>query len=205
MIGRLRGRVVERRPPHLLLEVQGVGYELEAPMSTFYALPADDPAAEVLLYTHLVVREDAHLLFGFASESERRLFRALIRVNGVGARLALTILSGMEAGVFTACVQAGDAARLTTLPGVGKKTAERLVVEMRDRLGDWDAAALPVVDPGAAGAPAAPRDAVADAVSGLVALGYKPQEASRYVGALQTEGLSSEDIIREALRGLVRG
>lgn len=202
MIGHLRGRLVERRPPHLVIDVHGVGYEVEAPMSTFYRLAEAD--GEVHLLTHLVVREDAHLLFGFATEGERRLFRALLRVNGIGARLALTILSGIDADNFAACVQAGDAGRLMSLPGIGRKTAERLLIEMRDRLSDWQTSTVVATSL----APSAERgagDAVADAVSGLVALGYRPQEASRYVHEIRTEGLAAEQIIREVLRGLVRG
>jgi len=199
MIGRLTGVVLERQPPSLLVDVHGVGYELEAPMSTFYALPGGD--RPVTLYTHLVVREDAQQLYGFASADERRLFRALIKVNGIGARLALAILSGIEVREFASCVELGDTARLTSLPGIGKRTAERLIVEMRDRLSDWSA---PVA--GAAGpqSPAPAGDAVADAVSALVALGYKPAEASRHVHALETAGRGSEDLIREALKAMVR-
>ncbi len=202
MIGRIRGILVEKKPPRLLLEVHGLGYELEAPMTTFYRLPELD--AEVTLHTHLIVREDAHLLFGFISEAERRLFRTLLKVNGVGAKLALTILSGCETEEFIACIHVGDVARLTRLPGVGKKTAERLVVEMRDRLADWPATSLaPNVSPVTRGGFAA--DAESDAIQGLIALGYKPQEASRYVHAIDTAGLTSEAIIREALKALVRG
>ncbi len=200
MIGRLRGILLEKTPPFLLLEVQGVGYEVEAPMSTFYQLPAQ--GEEVMLYTHLIVREDAQLLCGFASESERRLFRSLIRVNGVGAKLALAILSGMSADEFAAAVQDEDTARLTRLPGVGKKTAERLIVEMRDRLADWQAA------PAAASAgepvPAAAGDPVKEALTALVALGYRPAEASRMVEKVDSDGLGSEDIIREALKASIR-
>jgi len=198
VIGRLRGRILFKRPPQLVLEVAGVGYELEAPMTTFYKLPEGD--GEVTLHTHLVVRDDAHLLYGFWSERERRLFRALIRISGIGPRIALAILSGIDADEFAACVEAGDSGRLTGVPGVGKKTAERLVGEMRDRLLDWQPARARAV-PGAALAP----DAVADAISALVALGYRPPEASRIVHALETAGMSSEAIIREALKGLVRG
>lgn len=198
MIGRIRGRLVAKQPPYLVVDVQGLGYELEAPMSTFYRLPA--LGAEVVLHTHLLVREDAHLLFGFASEEERRLFRALIRVNGIGARLAVTILSGIEADEFALCIHGGDTARLTRLPGVGKKTAERLLVEMRDRLADWDFAR-----PAAQTAPGGAReDAAADAVSALVALGYKPAEASRLVRGVDCAGLSSETIIREALKATLK-
>lgn len=200
MIGRLQGKLLSKQPPLVLIDVQGVGYEVEAPMSTFYVLP--EVGDEVVLVTHLAVREDAHTLYGFASENERRMFRALIKVNGVGAKLALTILSGMTADEFTACVQAEDAAALTRLPGVGKKTAERLIVEMRDALKDWNAgsAAPPLVAGGAAQA----GDAVADAVSALVALGYKPPEASRMVRSVDTTDLPSEEIIRLALQGVAK-
>jgi Holliday junction DNA helicase RuvA len=200
MIGRLRGVILEKRPPWLLLDVHGVGYEIEAPMTTFYRLPA--VGAEVSLHTHLVVREDAHLLYGFMEARERTLFRTLIKVSGVGARLALAILSGMEADSFARCVQEGDVSSLTRLPGIGKKTAERLVVEMRDRLADWGGGgALPAAGrTGVAGAPLTPVD---DAVSALVALGYKQAEALRAVKAIAAEGLTSEEIIRHALRGMV--
>lgn len=199
MIGRLRGTLLEKHPPQLLVEVGGVGYEVDAPMSTFYVLPALGEG--VTLHTHLVVREDAQLLYGFASLAERRLFRSLIRVNGVGPKLALAILSGISADEFAACVHEADTARLTRLPGIGKKTAERLVVEMRDRLTDWGQ--LPAAAPSAApGTPA--EDALQDAVSALVALGFKPQEASRMVRGIDTRGLASEEIIRSALQGAVR-
>ena len=201
MIGRIRGVLVEKKPPWLVLDVQGVGYEIEAPMTTFYQLP--ELHTEVNLYTHLIVREDAHLLFGFLTEGERRLFRALLKVNGVGARMALTILSGAGADEFAACIHAGDVSRLTRLPGVGKKTAERLIVEMRDRLSDWSPA--PAIALGHSGpGPDQTPEAVADAISALVALGYKPQEASRYVHAIDTDGMTSEAIIREALKALAR-
>jgi Holliday junction DNA helicase RuvA len=198
VIGFLRGVLREKQPPGLLVEVQGVGYEVEAPMTTFYDLP--EVGAHLTLFTHLVVREDAHTLYGFSRQSDRRLFRALIRVNGVGAKLALAILSGMEAGQFAACVQAGDTASLVRVPGVGKKTAERLVVEMRDRLDDWGVPAA-----AAAGASAADvANPVEEAVSALIALGYKPQEASRLVRQVDAGGLSSEQIIRAALQSTVR-
>lgn len=199
MIGLLRGTILDKRPPHLLLEVQGVGYELEAPLTTFYDLPAT--GGVVTLYTHLAVREDAHLLYGFAKVTDRDLFRHLLRVNGVGARLALTILSGMDAGAFARCIQAGDTAALVRLPGVGRKTAERLIVEMRDRL---DAiAGTTLTRPGSAAArlPATPLE---DAVTALIGLGYKPQEASRMVRAIDTAELSSEEIIRTALQASVQ-
>ena len=201
MIGRIRGIILEKRPPHLLLDVNGIGYELEAPMTTFYSLP--EVGQEINIYTHLTIREDAHLLFGFATENERRLFRTLIKVNGVGAKLALTILSGMESGEFVLCIQVGDTDRLVKLPGVGKKTAERLVVEMRDRIADWEFAAA--LTSGNTGGPELPeQDPERDAVSALIALGYNPQEASRYVQAVSSAGMDSETIIREALRASVK-
>ena len=194
MIGRLRGVLLEKRAPWLLLDVHGVGYELEAPMTTFYELP--ELGQQVELFTHLVVREDAQLLYGFARESERAVFRLLIRISGVGAKLALSILSGMSADELARCVQAGDTAPLVKLPGIGKKTAERLIVEMRDKLPGNAGAG-----PRAVASSPAPGDAVSDAVSALVALGYKPQEASRLVRAVDSVGLDSEAIIRAALKG----
>jgi len=201
MIGRLRGVIAAKHPPQLLMDVGGVGYEVEAPMSTFYQLPA--LGEEVVLHTHLVVRDDAHLLFGFATERERSLFRSLIKVNGVGAKLALTILSGVSADEFVRCVQGGDSLSLTRLPGVGKKTAERLIVEMRDRLDDFHSGgAAPIVTTGVV--EAAVDDPLRDAVSALIALGYKPAEASRMVAQVETDGQSSEAIIRAALKSAVR-
>lgn len=201
MIGFLRGVLREKQPPGLLVEVQGVGYEVEAPMTTFYDLPA--VGEPVTLFTHLAVREDAHTLYGFSKQSDRRLFRTLIRVNGVGAKLALTILSGIEAGHFAACVQAGDTASLIKLPGVGKKTAERLVIEMRDRLADWDSFAA--FGPGSV--PSIRADVanpVEEAVSALTALGYKPQDASRMVRAVDSKDLTTEEIIRAALQATIQ-
>lgn len=199
MIGRLRGRILDKQPPFLLLEVGGVGYEIEAPMSTFYVLPAGD--AEVTLHTHLSVREDAHVLYGFAREADRTLFRALLKVSGVGGKMALGVLSGMTAEEFGQAVQAGDLAGLTRLPGVGKKTAERLVVEMRDKL---DRIGIPA----AAGSPvlsgSEPAGADQDAVSALVVLGYRPPEASRMVSKVFEEGMDTEAIIRAALQGTVK-
>ncbi|MFH0351186.1 MAG: Holliday junction branch migration protein RuvA [Chromatiales bacterium] len=194
MIGRIRGLLIEKRPPHLLLEAHGIGYELEAPLSTFDRLPSLN--AEVLLYTHLAIREDAHLLFGFLTESERRLFRALLKVSGIGARTALAILSGSDVEEFTKCIHAEDIARLTNLPGIGKKTAERLVIEMRDRIAYW----APRAAAAGGAAFAGPHDALADAIEGLVALGYKAHEAGRYVQAIDTAGMTSEAIIRAVLR-----
>lgn len=198
MIGRLRGKLLQKTPPKLLLEVAGVGYEVEAPMSTFYQLP--DIGQEVLIYTHLAVREDAHLLFGFASEQEQQLFRTLIKVNGVGAKMALIILSGIEADDFAACIRDGNTSRLVRLPGVGKKTAERLIMEMRDRLKDLK---IPAGIPANDQAEEKINNHTEDAINALIALGYKPQEASRYVLAVANIDMSSEDIIREALKASI--
>lgn len=196
MIGWLSGVVRAKRPPLVLVEVQGVGYEVEAPMTTFYDLPA--AGQPVVLFTHQVVREDAHLLFGFAREPDRDLFRMLIRVSGVGPKLALAVLSTMDATAFARCVHAQDAGSLTRVPGVGKKTAERLLIELRDRL---DSTA-PAFEPAArltASAGVAP-DPRAEAVSALVALGFKPQEASQRVRAVAQDGMACEEIIRGALQ-----
>ena len=203
MIGRLKGILVSKAPPFLLVDVQGVGYEVEAPMSTFYQLPAVD--SEVTLHTHLIVREDAQILCGFATESERHLFRSLIRITGVGAKLALAILSGMSADDFARCIQDNDAASLTRLPGVGKKTAERLIIEMRDKIEQWqqnDTTMQVQTEPRAANSS---LDAAGEAVSALTSLGYKPQEASKMVRMVATSGLNSEEIIREALKSSLSG
>jgi len=197
VIGLLRGKILDKQPPQLLVDVNGVGYEVDAPMTTFYELP--DIGAEVMLFTHLAVREDAHTLYGFAKRTDRDLFRKLLKVNGVGARLALTILSGMETRVFISCVQAGDTGALVKLPGIGKKTAERLIIELRDRL-ELPAEAVT----SAATAPVIAASPVEDAVSALVGLGYKPQDASRMVRSLETANLSSEELIRSALQTVVQ-
>jgi Holliday junction DNA helicase RuvA len=191
VIGSLRGVLIAKAPPQLVLEAGGVGYEIEAPMSTFYMLPP--VGHELRLLTHLVVREDAHMLYGFATDTERQLFRDLLRVTGIGPKLALAILSGSSVEAFTQCVLAQDAAALTRIPGVGRKTAERLLVEMRDRL----QAAVQ-----ASGGPAV--GAEAEALSALVALGYKPAEASRLLQAVRAPGASTEDLIRGALQGAAR-
>ena len=197
MIGRLRGILVRKEPPSLMLDVAGVGYELEAPMTTFYDLPA--VGETVALYTHLVVREDAHLLYGFSQEAQRCLFRDLLKVNGVGPRVALAILSGLPDQEFAHCVAGEDVARLTQVPGIGRKTAERLIVEMRDKLSSDMEAGIT----GSRSADSAPgNDPVGEAVSALVALGYKPQEASRAVRRLPTKDQNAEEIIRQALKGI---
>ncbi len=200
MIGQIRGTLLEKQAPELLVDVAGVGYEIQAPMTTFYQLPA--PGENVVLHTHLIVREDAHLLFGFASREERSLFRALIKVNGVGPKLALAILSGMDVDAFVRCVRDNDTNALVRLPGVGKKTAERLLVEMRDRLRDWHVDGV-IVAEGSAQLPHA-KDNLLEAESALIALGYKPQEAARMVAAVKIEGASSEELIRAALKSMVK-
>lgn len=198
MIGFLRGILVIKKPPSLLVDVRGVGYEVDAPMSTFYGLP--EVGGEVLLYTHLAIREDAHSLFGFISESERSLFRTLIKVNGVGAKLALGILSGLSAEEFHRAVEYQDTARLVRLPGVGKKTAERLIIELRDRLPELGTVSLP----GAGTLPMPEASPVDDATSALVALGFKPQDAGQLVKKISVEGKTSEEIIRLALQSVAK-
>ena len=201
MIAWLKGVLREKQPPWLLIDVGGVGYELQAPMTTFSALPST--GTDVALFAHQVVREDAHQLFGFAERSERDVFRQLLKVNGVGAKVALAILSGMDAATLGRCVLEADTTRLTRLPGIGKKTAERLVIEMRDRLGPLPAA-------GQAGAPLdgdsrdAAVDPAAEAVGALIALGLKPPEASRRVAAIDCADLACEDIVRLALKAMVK-
>jgi len=194
VIGSLHGRIASKSPPQLTIDVGGVGYELEAPMSTFYHLPA--VGHDVRLLTHLVVREDAHALYGFATEAERRLFRSLLKVSGVGPKIALALLSGISVEAFVRCVQSEDAASLTRVPGIGRKTAERLLIEMRDRLG---AAAG---EPGArAGVAATPEGEAFDA---LVSLGYRPAEATRLLKAIGPGTHSTEDLIRRALQSAAR-
>jgi Holliday junction DNA helicase RuvA len=202
MIGRLAGEILEKQPPFLLIDVNGVGYEVEAPMSTFYQLP--EVGERVILQIHMVVREDAQLLFGFASKQERTLFRTLIKVNGVGAKLALGILSGISSDEFARSVQDNDSATLVKLPGIGKKTAERLIIEMRDRLADWQPSeTTATTTTKKVEANHAAGDAYQEAVSALISLGYKPQEASRLVSSVDGDGLDSEGLIRAALKAAV--
>lgn len=201
MIGQIRGIILEKQPPQLLIDVQGVGYEIDAPMSTFYPLP--DIGQTVTLFTHFVVREDGHHLYGFYTRDERQLFRTLLKVNGVGPRLALTILSSASPEEFVRFVLNNDTASLVRMPGVGKKTAERLVIEMRDKLSDWGLAAP------AAGSAAISTDMpgrhqiLQDAISALIALGYKPQEANRTVTKIDDGAASSEELIRKSLREMM--
>lgn len=203
MIGRIRGTLIEKTPPFIIIETSaGVGYEIQVPMTTFYQLP--DEGAETIVATHLSISENLHALYGFISNKDKNLFRELIKVNGVGPKLALAILSGMEADEFVMTVHDGNVDRLVKLPGVGKKTAERLLVEMSDRLKDWSVSGLPSSDDTQAPAANAPRagDVTQEAVSALVALGYKPQQASKAVAQVDSDGLKSEELIRLALRQL---
>jgi len=194
VIGFLRGRLAAKQPPQLVIDVGGVGYEVEAPMSTLYALPPI--GAEVHLHTHLVVREDAHVLYGFGSERERSLFRELIKVSGVGPRIALAILSGVTVDEFHRCVEGHDVASLVRVPGIGRKTAERLVIELRDRLKGIPGEAFV---PGA-GAAGSTGSAQAEAFAALVALGYKPPEVTRLLQKVESSVSATEEIIRHALR-----
>jgi Holliday junction DNA helicase RuvA len=194
MIARLAGTLIERRPPHLLIDVGGVGYEVEAPMSVFDRLPETGQPCTLLI--HQVVREDAHLLFGFSTASDRELFRTLLKISGVGPKVALAILSSVSAADFALMVEAGDSQSLTRLPGIGKKTAERLILEMRSRLDDLELAS---------GAPASKRadgerDAAAEARAGLVALGYSQAEAVKMISTLDDDAGSAEAMIRQALK-----
>jgi holliday junction DNA helicase RuvA len=189
VIGFLRGTLINKRPPSLTLDVGGVGYELEAPMSTFYRLP--ESGQPLTLVTHLVVREDAHVLYGFFTESERALFRNLLKVSGIGARIGLGVLSGMSVEGFYKCIRNKDLVSLTRIPGVGRKTGERLLVEMADR--------LPETEPEAHGA-AARSPAEGEAYDALLALGYKPSEVTKMLKDLDASTLSTEDLIRQALR-----
>ncbi|HEX5057052.1 MAG TPA: Holliday junction branch migration protein RuvA [Gammaproteobacteria bacterium] len=196
MIGRLAGKVVSKQAPGLILDVNGVGYEVDAPMSTFYVLP--EPGEPVVLLIHTNVREDAIHLYGFATEAERALFRTLIKISGIGPRLALTILSGIEVGAFIRCVQSADESALVRLPGVGKKTAQRLLVEMKDKLEGIPVAFAAAPALSAAGTP------VEEAVTALISLGYKPVDASRMITAVERSGASTEELIRMALKAAMK-
>lgn len=204
MIGRLRGTLLEKQPPWMVVEVAGVGYELEASMTTLVAMPGT--GEPVSLYTHLTIRDDAHLLYGFAREQERSLFRALIKVNGIGPKLALGILSGMDEEAFVRCVMDDDVKALTRLPGVGKKTAERLIIEMRDRFPHWEQPGELAIGTGYAvdGVSSGAADPVADAEAALVSLGYKPTEAARMLVGLEASA-STEAMIKAALTRRLAG
>lgn len=202
MIGRLQGFILEKQAPELLIDVQGVGYEVQAPMSTFVVLGgAGEP---VTVYTHLAIREDAHQLYAFSDKNQRTLFRTLIKVSGVGPKLALAILSGMDVNSFAHCVHSEDITSLTRLPGVGKKTAERLIVEMRDRLKEWQAPA-PLWAQADAVEKNSQEQIILEAESALVALGYKPQEASKMLIKVADQCSTPEEMIRLALRNTMGG
>ena len=202
MIGRLTGKIVYKRPPSLMLEVSGVGYEIEAPLSVFFDMPEVD--SQITLYTHLAVREDAHVLYAFNGEGDKALFRSLLRVNGVGAKMALAILSGMSAEHFAHCVQMEDTASLKRVPGIGKKTAERLIIEMRDRLDALDLSDTTPVQAGVATATVSRKHSpVTEAVDALTALGYKAADAAKMVKSIQQLGMTSEQLIRAALKSSI--
>lgn len=200
MIGRLRGTLIEKQPPYLLLDVNGVGYELQAPMTTFYRLPG--LGTEVILHTHLSITENLHQLFGFAEQRDRSLFRTLIKVSGVGPKLAIAILSGMEADDIARCVRDNNIIALTKVPGVGKKTAERLVIELRDRLKTWDLPHSDLLAHEEIKQIAGNNDIYAEAESALITLGYKPVDATKMIAmaAKQKPDANSEELIRLALR-----
>ncbi|BED88798.1 Holliday junction ATP-dependent DNA helicase RuvA [Pseudoalteromonas sp. MM1] len=205
MIGRLNGTLVEKQPPEILLEVSGVGYEVQMPMTCFYDLP--NIGENTIVYTHFVVREDAQLLFGFNNKTERALFRELLKANGVGPKLGLAILSGMSAQQFVSCVNNEDATTLVKLPGVGKKTAERLVLEMKDRLKDWGNDLFTPFSDNAVIEPATDaiiaNNAADDAVSALVALGYKLPQAQKAVKSVSKPDMSTEVLIKESLKSML--
>jgi Holliday junction DNA helicase RuvA len=196
MIGFVRGKLVVKTPPHLTVDVGGVGYDIEAPMSTFYTLPA--VGADVRLLTHLVVREDAHILYGFGTQEERALFRNLLKVSQIGPKIALAILSGVSVEGFSTLVKLQDSAALTKIPGVGRKTAERVLMEMKDRLDALDAAQVSGV------MPMTPSSVEGEAWTALVALGYKPAEVTAMLKPLAGQGSTAEDLIRRALQSAVR-
>lgn len=211
VIGRLRGTLVEKNSPEILIECAGVGYEVTMPMTSIYALPELEQQATI--YTHFVVREDAQLLYGFANKVERKLFRLLIKVNGVGPKLALAILSNMSADQFVSCVRHDDISAIVKIPGVGKKTAERLLIEMRDRLKDWQAQQIHLVSddgliPEQLSAELSQEttfvnDNKGDAINALLSLGYKQVQADKAVKSVYNRGMSSENIIRDALKSMI--
>ncbi len=204
MIGRLSGILIQKQPPQLMIDVQGVGYEVQAPMSSFYQLPELDQP--VVLLIHMVVREDAQLLYGFYTESERLLFKSLIKVNGVGPKLALTILSGISANEFVKVIRNNDESGLISLPGIGKKTAQRLIVEMKDRFDDWKSESPDDKDRPSmeSGSLSTEQHIIKESVSALIALGYKPVEAGRMIRQLDTQDQSSEMLIKQALKNTVK-
>lgn len=206
MIGQLRGKLLVKQPPDIIIDCNGVGYEVQVPMTTLYALP--ELNQELTLYTHFVVREDAQLLYGFATQVDRKLFRLLIKASGVGPKLALAILSGMSAEQFVSCVAHDDVTTIVKIPGIGKKTAERLLIEMRDRIKDWQA---DLVTPATDAAPfelasdnaLAISDAKGDAINALVSLGYSQAQADKAIKAVYDASKSSEQLIKDALKAML--
>lgn len=205
MIGRLRGSLIEKNSPEILIECNGIGYEVTMPMTSIYALP--DINEEAIIYTHFVVREDAQLLYGFANKIERKLFRLVVKVNGVGPKLGLAILSSMSADQFVSCVVHDDLATIVKIPGVGKKTAERLLIEMRDRIKDWqtdndtgspESFALNVQQ-----SETFTSNAKGDAINALVSLGYSQSQADKAIKTIYKADMSSEDLIRDALKTML--
>ena len=197
MIARLSGTLIAAQPPSMVIDVAGVGYEVEAPLSVFYDLPA--LGQPIVILTHLSVKEDSHTLYGFADEGERSLFRQLLKISGIGAKLALTILSGASGDELARYVTEGDSAALVRIPGIGKKTAERIIIELRDKLDS-----LPATSSGGRQMPAAAGGAVNEAIHALSALGYKPQEASRMVKQVAQPEMSVEELVRDALKATVK-
>lgn len=200
MIGRLSGVLIEKQAPDLLIDVNGVGYEVQAPLSSF--LDIGVVGSKITLLTHLIVREDAQLLYGFSDKMQRTMFRTLIKVSGVGPKLALGILSSMDADTFARCIQNHEVTALTKLPGVGKKTAERLIVEMQDRLKEWQTQA-PLWAAVEQTASANRNHLLSEAEAALISLGYKPQEAAKMLSKIPDDINSSEEMIRRALKGMM--
>ncbi len=201
MIGQIRGILIEKKPPEILVEVTGITYEIQVPMSTLYQLP--EIGQQLVLHTHFVVREDAQLLYGFYDSKDKAMFRSLIKVNGVGPKMALAILSGMEADEFVRTVRNNDVTTMVNLPGIGKKTAERLIVEMRDRLSEWDATDRATTDSKVS---VFPSSITRDAETALVSLGYKPQQAARAIALVMKDNAEigdSEKLIRLALKSMI--
>lgn len=198
MIARLAGTLILKQPPLMVIDVAGVGYEVEAPLSVFYDLP--ELGQPIVILTHLSIKDDSHTLYGFSSEAERTLFRQLLKISGIGAKLALTILSGATGDELARFVTEGDSAALVRLPGIGKKTAERIIIELRDKLDAFQAAATPAASSGEA----IPASATSEAITALNALGYKPQEASSLVRKVAKPDMDVEEIIRLALQSTVK-
>ena len=200
MIGRLKGKILEKQAPNLLLDVNGVGYEVEVPMSTFYDLP--NIGSETILKTHFIVREDAQLLYGFLTDDERTLFRELIKISGIGGKVGLAILSGMQPDEFVACIETQDVKTITRIPGIGAKTAQRLIIEIKDKLGKLSISATAPTSATEDSSPGASNQTSAknDAIDAMVALGYKQAEAEKLIKKISEPGMSTEELIRKALQ-----